>query len=166
MSPTEPVLFVSHLPKTVTDPDFVSVPFPSDTRVVNLAGCEIGEESLVHIARSCVAVEVLDLSDTLVTDSDLRHLRELTSLRQLLLTGTKVGDGSVEHLVELKKLEVLHLVDTDVGDESIERLLRMPTLKKLYVFQTRAELEGSSRFKELLDDSRLARGNPYGVISP
>jgi Leucine-rich repeat (LRR) protein/beta-lactamase regulating signal transducer with metallopeptidase domain len=56
------------------------------------------------------------------TDSDLKHLADLTELRHLDLAGTRITDAGLEHLKGLKSLQWLRLSRTQITDAGLEHL--------------------------------------------
>jgi len=75
----------------------------------------IGEEYFVSV------VSVF-LSNPLVTDVVLEHLKGLTNLQVLGLSTTQITDAGLEHLKGLKKLGWLLLDNTQVTDNGVKKL--------------------------------------------
>ena len=61
----------------------------------------------------------IDLSETKVTDDDLRLVSQLAELRTLNLHRTGISDAGVEHLVGLKHLTTLTLGDTRITNAGL-----------------------------------------------
>jgi hypothetical protein len=75
-------------------------------------------------------VQSLNLHDSSISDSALRHLRALTNLTVLLLYRTQVSDAGLVHLKELTNLSYLQLDGTQVTDAGVEELKRaLPNLR-------------------------------------
>ena len=66
--------------------------------------------------------QILDLSNTQITDAGLVHLKELTKLEELYLVGTNVTDDGLVHLKEMNNLQKLSLKFTKVTDAGIAEL--------------------------------------------
>jgi hypothetical protein len=77
--------------------------------------------------------EVVDvrLTGNRATDSTLRHMKLLRSLRTLVLYGTQVTDAGLEHLEGLTSLEWLDLTETRVKGEGLGHLKELPELRHL-----------------------------------
>ena len=94
-------------------------------------------------------VEMLDLSDSGVTDAGLVHLRQLTGLQRLTLTQTQVGDEGLAHLSQLTGLQRLRLDGTQVGDEGLAHLSQLTGLLRLWLDGTQVGDEGLVHLKQL-----------------
>jgi hypothetical protein len=75
-------------------------------------------------------VFVVVLTDTHITDADLRHVKELKSLQVLQLRNT-ITDAGLEHLKEKRKLKQLWLVRTEITDSGLESLKGLTNLEEL-----------------------------------
>ena len=69
-------------------------------------------------------VTAVSLGGPKVSDADLAHLTELTSLQTLYLYKTEVSDAGLAHLKSLTKLKYLNLAHTRVTDAGVEALQR------------------------------------------
>jgi hypothetical protein len=56
----------------------------------------------------------LSLDDSRITDEGLRHIGQITSLRELSLNDTRITDAGLLHLTRLKNLKDLYLGNTRV----------------------------------------------------
>jgi hypothetical protein len=70
----------------------------------------------------------LDLSDTSISDSGLKYVAQINSLRYLLLNRTRVTDAGIAQLAALPHLERLELRGTAVTDAAIDDIARMKGL--------------------------------------
>jgi len=84
-----------------------------DLTELRLSATEITDSDLRHI-QDATSIEELTLRATDITDDGLRHLKKLTRLRELALSGTKVSDAGLRHLQMLEGLEYLELEETQV----------------------------------------------------
>lgn len=64
----------------------------------------------------------LSLNGTLVADSGLEHISQLTDLETLCLLGTRVTDNGLVHLRGLKDLQFLYLGGASVTDDKVRQL--------------------------------------------
>ena len=78
----------------------------------------------------------LDLSESGVTDDEVRTLAALPHLTRLRLEKNPLTDAAVGLLEELPHLESLNLYGTQVTDKALESIGRMPKLQRLYLWQT------------------------------
>ncbi|MGO9111271.1 MAG: hypothetical protein ACLP9L_18755 [Thermoguttaceae bacterium] len=80
------------------------------------------------------ALRVLDLSNTRITGTALRHLKGAKDLHQLWLRGTRIADADLDAIGELSRLSTLDISRTRVKGqlvaipESVERLMLDQTL--------------------------------------
>ena len=72
---------------------------------IRLRGCTLGRADFMEIEKAN-GIEMLDLGDSNVSDSDLAFISRLTSLRQLFLFNTKVTDEGLAYLSNLNALEL------------------------------------------------------------
>jgi hypothetical protein len=66
-----------------------------DMVVVSLAGTGVKDDDL-KLFESFPHVQVLDLSDTAVSDNGLSHLAKLRVLEELVVVNTQISNGSIE----------------------------------------------------------------------
>src|SRR5262245_61008775 len=78
----------------------------------------------------------LYLSEIPVTDSDLKELTGLKSLKTLFLYGTQVSDVGLRELASLNSLESLYLGRTRVTDIGLKELAALKSLRTLNLFST------------------------------
>ena len=95
-----------------------------------------------------------------VTDDDLAHIPDVSSIRNLSLGRTSVTDAGLAHLAGCKNLEWLDLSLTSVGNEGLKSLAASDRLKQLFLEGTTvsdAGLAAVATFKQLeeLDLSKL-----------
>jgi len=105
------------------------------------------EKSSFSDADSCVLqylprAEILDLTDTNVTDAALPFIAGMRDLNFLLLVHARVSDCGICSLPTFEDLEFLYLNDTRVGDESIAWIRKLPMLRHLELQGTRVTDQG------------------------
>lgn len=90
----------------------------------------------------------LNLAGTEITDEGLKHVAGLTKLRILNLWGTAVTDAGLGHLAGLKRLKIVDIDDTYVTGQGVDRLKRaIPGVTAGAMYETDME-----RWRKLSDD--------------
>jgi Leucine-rich repeat (LRR) protein len=79
----------------------------------------------------------VNVSDTDVSDEQLKSLKSLKHLSSLLLSGTNITDEGISHLRNHEALESMHMKNTKITDAGIEFFVSMPDLKILDVSGTK-----------------------------
>lgn len=80
-------------------------------------------------------LESLDLSETSVSDEDLRSLAGLAKLRELRLWDTRIDGSGLAYLAGLEHLERLELADTKVTDATLRHLSKVKSLRHLVLIR-------------------------------
>src|SRR5688572_13270005 len=91
----------------------------------------------------------VDLSNTQVTDGDLRYLLHFKDLQQLDLRQTKVGDPGTQYLGFLKDLVTLNMFKTNLGDAGLARLKNLKDLETLMIGGTKVTDGGLKSLERL-----------------
>jgi DNA-binding response OmpR family regulator len=86
-------------------------------------------------------LNAIDLTNTSLTDEDLRVLGRLVHLRKLDLRGTQISSRGVRHLRDLQKLEELDLTNTRVDDRVLEYVRALTGLRELGLIGTDVSTE-------------------------
>ena len=120
---------------------------------------DITDSALKHL-KGLRTLKTVDLSSTLITDAGLIHLKGLSELRDLDLNHTKVTDAGLVHLKGLAKLEILWLVRAQVTDSGLKHLKGLTELKTLYLMGTQVTDVG---VKELCELNKLTDIGLYGT---
>ncbi len=89
----------------------------------------------------------LDLSETLVTDLDLKELNHLNNLIFLNLSHTQVTDKGLKEFTHLKNLRALDLSDTWVTDEGLKEIKHLQHLTTLNLSETNITDLGLKKLK-------------------
>lgn len=104
-------------------------------------------------------VDGVDLSDTAVTNEDVRNviarLKELQHLRALHLSGTQLTDAGLVHLTSLTNLEHLNLDNTHITDAGLVRLAELRRLKSLRLHGTQVTDEGVKTLNKALPECAI-----------
>jgi uncharacterized protein (TIGR03067 family) len=103
--------------------------------ILRAAGVTLQEADFTLIGQ-LQRLEALDLSQSNVTDDDLRQLGRLANLRELKLGETRIDGSGLEHLDGLDRLERLELGDTKVSDDSLRHLTKLGNLRHLRLVGT------------------------------
>jgi hypothetical protein len=113
--------------ETIADeePDVRLPPLPH-LRGLNLCQASFCGEGLEHLRD----IEVLDLTETAISDNAMLKFELMRNLKSLSLAGTDITDIGLEHLKGLGQLRELWLEGTEVTPEGIKRLQRaLPNCK-------------------------------------
>jgi hypothetical protein len=114
-------------------------------QVVDLSDTGVSDEGMKEVTshRRLTNLNLQGLGK--VTDASLKELAELERLQFLVLSGTGVTDATLRQLAGLERLQFLMLRKTAVTDAGIKELARCPSLKFLGVAEakkvTKAQLE-------------------------
>jgi len=84
----------------------------------------------------------INLSGTKFSDSDLRHVQGISSLKHLDLCNTNIGDAGFMHLMEIANLESLDLANTATTDAGLKQIRSLDNLKSLNLFMCRNVTDG------------------------
>jgi hypothetical protein len=131
------------------------LPRLQNLRVLSLAGTEITEEIMAHVAKlpalqtlilnstdidgilhpiaGHASLETLYLSRSTVTDDDLQVLTTLPNLSQLNLSETGISDIAAPTISKLSDLTGLYLCGTNITDATLVDISQMDKLKELRV---------------------------------
>lgn len=106
---------------------------------LNLDSCLVSDWTIAHLAQNNVTPNLvsLDLADSDLSDSGIRHLAKFTKLKCLSLFYCNVSDSGLRHLAQLTSLETLNLDSRDIGDEGLHHLRHLKNLKALDIFSGR-----------------------------
>ena len=85
---------------------------------VDLSNMLVSDAGLAHL-KGLTTLKSLNLFATQITDAGLAHLKGLTTLKYLELSGTRVGDAGLAHLKGLTGLMSLNLENTQVTDAGV-----------------------------------------------
>ncbi len=99
------------------------------------------KSSLKRLKRIAKNVTEIDLSNTDVSDRDIKLLKQFENLNKINLSGSRVGNKAVSNLQSLKKLTHLNLYKTQVDNKSLNYLSEIQSLIKVYLWQTNIDKE-------------------------
>jgi Leucine-rich repeat (LRR) protein len=85
-----------------------------------------------------------------VGDADLKRLKALTKLQQLILHNTQVSDAGLEHIKSLPALGGLNVRGTNVGDAGMGHVAALPNLIYLFLGNTKVSDAGLANLKPVL----------------
>jgi len=131
---------------------------------IGIHGRSFGDESLARLVKTYGDhLAYLEITNTGITDADLRHLAGLPYLRDLrigninprhavpgaVLPLNTITDAGLVHLRGLTKLGVLDLGGLPVTDEGLDVLKDLPNLGGLYLGRTKVRGTWLGRLKSL-----------------
>lgn len=93
------------------------------------------DEAMDHIA-NLAGAEILDLSQTDLTDVGAKHLSRMRGLRELHLTATAITDNALLALASMPTLNKLFLNETSITDHGLAHLSRVLSLNTLDLSST------------------------------
>ena len=102
----------------------------------------------------------VDLSETEVTDGDLRQMLNFKNLQHLDVRLTKVGDPGTQYIGFLKNLRTLNMFRTDLSDAGLERLRKLDNLETLLIGGTKITDKGLKSIEKL---SRLRKVSVFNT---
>ena len=102
----------------------------------DLADMPMTEEDLIVLVRQHPQLEWLNLTDTHVSDSQLKRLTGLRHLECLTLTRDPISDEGLQPLLALRKLRDLGLAGTLITDDGLALLSKIEDLEHLDVCRT------------------------------
>ena len=133
----------------------------------NVVSVTIGEAEDIVFVSSFNLLNDLDLSYTTITDSQLSHLKDLTTLRKLSLYNTRITDGGLAYVKKLNCINDLSLAFTKVTDIGLKDLNGLVDLQSLDLTETKVTdaglvyLKGLTKLKFL--DLRGTKVTDVGV---
>jgi hypothetical protein len=126
----------------VVEVDFARANLVEDAVLRQLAGFEKLERVYLRDASS-------------ISDTGVKTLASLGSLKTLLLSGSKMTDAGVAELKGLKQLRWLDLSGSTIGDESVEHLKALNQLQNLFLRKTVITEAGFKDLQETLPNCRI-----------
>ena len=113
------------------------------------------DDGLAHL-ENLKEIWHLDLGNSPINGSGLRHLKDHSKLRILFLGGASVDDANVHHWPDLPALEELTLHYSMIGDGAAKQLKRFKKLRVLGLEATRITNAGVADLAELSELSQLS----------
>lgn len=147
------VVFVK-LPRGTENEVLESLAGLSEMAVLELFESNVTDDGLV-LLQGQTKLQHIVLTGTSITGSGLQHLQGLPALARLELAWTEITNESILPLQGLAKLEHLDLSATAISDASVESLSGLKSLKTLNVEYTDLSLEGITRIRTALPNSRV-----------
>jgi len=98
--------------------------------MISIAGTRITDESLVSIGKE-KQLYSLNLGNTEITDKGLTHINSLPQLSSLYLDNTEITDKGLTQIKSLPQLRSLRLADTSITDDGLAVLPLLPRLEYL-----------------------------------
>lgn len=96
---------------------------------VDLSDTSVTDDDLKAL-RGFPHLEILNLANTSITGNGLAHLQKLTDLKVLSLWNTSVDDAGLSHIEKLTKLWQLVLDGTNISDAGLVHLEKLTNLEE------------------------------------
>jgi Leucine-rich repeat (LRR) protein len=141
------VTSISSQGKTIDKKVFEVLPDLFRIGTVNVTDTDITDEQLKSVGKLRKLTSLL-LGGTAVTDAGLANLRNLGELESLHLQNTKITDAGLAHLVALPKLTILDISGTKVTDAGMKELAKCQKLNWLLMSKTSISDEGIKAFEK------------------
>ncbi|MFT4532744.1 MAG: putative membrane protein [Saprospiraceae bacterium] len=104
-----------------------------DVSFSNKTGIKLSLKKLKSIAKN---ITEIDLSNTDISDRDIKLLKQFENLIKVNLSGCTIGNNAVVNLQSLKNLASLNLYNTQVDNKCLLYLSEIIGLEKVYLWQT------------------------------
>lgn len=130
----------------------------SSLRKLNLANCEIHGDGLRHVGE-LTGLRELNLTLTPVSDDGLAHLRSLTELRKLGLASSQCTGTGFEHLTALKKLRDVNFHFTPLNDAGLRTVCKVGVSGRLWFAHTHFTDDGAKSLTALKQLRRCGIGS-------
>ena len=126
-------------------------------KTLRLAFQNIGDEEMEIISTFFPSLQLLDISNTRVTNKSLKSLNKLKNLKFLIASNNILSDEGVQGLnpSSVSQLEELNLRGTKVSENILEHLQSFKSLKKAdfrhtaFTSQWRVKLKGPETLEEI-----------------
>jgi len=110
---------------------------------------EFTDDHLRHL-ETLSTLKFLDLSETLVSDSGLGHLRVLNQLERLGLVACPwITDAGLAHIEGLMRIKELDLRKTAITDEALAHLEKLHSIEELWLDDTQVTDDGLVYLQDL-----------------
>lgn len=157
-------------------------------RELNLHSTRVGDEGVEHI--KALPISTLNLSDTIITDDCMRHLKDMKALqvvnfdysgignegvkafkdmrnlRSVSLKGTSITDDAVSELAKAKQLLVLNLEDTKLSPEKVAWLQKSMPTTVITAPDGAGAAQGHKRYEQPHYDRQQENHRPRILKSP
>ena len=100
----------------------------------------------------------LNLSDTKITDDDLKVIAQFPNLSRLRLENNEVTDAGILHLTVLSHLESLNLYNNRITDAGLILLEKLPALTRVYLWKTDVTEDGISKLRANRPEVEIVSG--------
>jgi internalin A len=110
---------------------------------------KLGANLIVDTSRSGKPVVNVMLSGKMITDTSLKDLKELKSLKWLTLSDTQITDAGLKELKQLKDLQTLRISYTPITEVGLNELTQLKRLQTLDLSYTKVTDAGFKRLKKL-----------------
>jgi Leucine-rich repeat (LRR) protein len=122
---------------------------------ISLRGTNVTDADL-EILKQLKSLQILNLSQTAITDAGLKPIESLPNLRNLILP-VSITDAGLVHVKGLTQLESLNLLDSQVSDAGLVHLKGLRNLKILLLNGTKVTDAGLREIQQALPRARISR---------
>ena len=93
-------------------------------------------------------LRVLNLSNTGVTDTGLKHLEEMKDLNDLYLGGTLINGSGLKYIVGIKHIRILYVGTKAFSDDAMRYIDRFPELEAFNAIESDGRWGNAPRIDE------------------
>ena len=129
---------------------------------INLEGHVLDKSLWNHVAVLNKEVRSVWLSETNVTDAELRYLRSFRRIEHLSLYNTRVTSEGIEAISNLTSLKTLIISNSLVDDRAVPSLVKLNGLTGLNVRGTRISAAGIAQLCSALPTCRIYYSGEQG----
>jgi len=137
---------LSLVDQEVEDEDLALLRALTGLRELSIAGADLACSGALDDLSVFLGVRLSELSDQVLgygpTDDGLRHVAELSQLRELDISVVAMGDRGLTHLERLEHLEVLEVNGTALTDRGLHTLARCRPLRAINLSRTKVTPHG------------------------
>lgn len=115
-------------------------------------------DHLKRLRKIAPAIQSIDLSNSKLTDVDLKHIQRLENVEHIRLNNCQIRSTGISYLKHLPYLRTLNLYGTQVDSSVFETLLAMDKLEKVYIWQTPVEAAQLGAWQPPQSDLQIISG--------
>ena len=109
----------------------------------------------MELLKQFKSLQILNLSQTAITDAGLKPIESLPNLQNLILP-VSITDAGLVHIKGLTQLESLNLLDSQVSDAGLVYLKGLQNLKILLLNGTKVTDAGLREIRQALPRARIS----------
>ncbi len=124
-----------------------ALPMMPSLKSLDIHGLDCADDGLEQLSKFPSLQQLRLFSPRNLNDPDLKHLRQLSDLRELTFVATSVGDPGMQHVKHLTQLRRLALYSTNVSDAGLMQLVTLEHLERLECGGSRITRHQASDFQ-------------------